>query len=589
MASVPKTRFLLAVVAGLAWTVSFPKPGLAGVAWIVPGIVLASALGSSSKQSFLLGYITGIVHYLTSLYWLLYNPFPWGAAAGWLALSCYLALYPGCWAWVCVKLAPGRSARPNLPVVNEQLGAGFLGALTELTNSSWSKRSVWCIECATIWVALEMVRARLLTGFPWNLLGVSQQPVETLIQVASVTGVYGISFLVAWVSVAILCAALRLFASARELNKARMATAGVGPAGGILMVGGNSFVPRMLWLTWTAEVALPLLVVLAICAWGAGKLLHQEGQKREIRLALVQPSIPQRLVFDPLESTNRFNTIMKLTELAVETHPDVLVWPEASLPSFDLSHFQALTNLIAQHRVWMIFGADDVVPKPLPATEEYDYFNSAFLFDPSGSFVATYRKRHLVVFGEYIPFERWLPAMRYLTPVKASFTPGEQPVRFELDNPRAVTSVLICFEDVLPHLVREHVDPDTDFLLNLTNDAWFGESAAQWQHACNAAFRAVENGLPLVRCTNNGLTCWIDAFGRLRDVGFGDPNDVYAAGFKVVRVPLLDEGTRRVPTFYTQHGDVFGWVCVVLAGAALASKTFQYVGRHGRRPGNRCF
>jgi apolipoprotein N-acyltransferase len=124
--------------------------------------------------------------------------------------------------------------------------------------------------------------------------------------------------------------------------------------------------------------------------------------------------------------------------------------------------------------------------------------------------------------------------------------------------------VLICFEDIFPHHTREYVDEDTDFLLNLTNNGWFGEGAAQWQHAANAVFRAVENGVPLVRCTNNGLTCWVDERGRMYDIYFPGTGDIYGVGFKLVKVPLLG-GRKREATFYRRHGDLFGWSCVAWA------------------------
>src|SRR5207249_930586 len=189
------------------------------------------------------------------------------------------------------------------------------------------------------------------------------------------------------------------------------------------------------------------------------------------------------------------------------------------------------------------------------------FFNASFLLNPRGELVAKYHKRRLVIFGEYVPLERWLPFMKYLTPIGGSFTPGDQPVPFRLTQPQAFVSTLICFEDVFPHLSREYVEDDTDFLLNLTNNGWFDESAAQWQHAANAVFRAVENGLPLVRCANNGLTCWVDAQGRMQDVYFPGTQDIYGAGIKLIQVPLLD-GSRREPTFYRRHGDAFGWSCV---------------------------
>jgi apolipoprotein N-acyltransferase len=154
-----------------------------------------------------------------------------------------------------------------------------------------------------------------------------------------------------------------------------------------------------------------------------------------------------------------------------------------------------------------------------------------------------------------------------------SFTPGTGPVTFVAPDLQLKTSVLICFEDVFPHLVREYVEDDTDFLLNLTNNGWFGESAAQWQHAASAVFRAVENGLPLVRCANNGLTCWVDAQGRMKEVYFPGTKDVYGPGFKIVEVPLLDR--KRPPTFYRRHGDLFGWSCVAWSALAVG-RTFLW-------------
>jgi apolipoprotein N-acyltransferase len=140
-------------------------------------------------------------------------------------------------------------------------------------------------------------------------------------------------------------------------------------------------------------------------------------------------------------------------------------------------------------------------------------------------------------------------------------------VSFRLGERGAKTSVLICFEDTFPHFVREYVEDDTDFLLNLTNNGWFGESAAQWQHAANAVFRAVENGLPLVRCANNGLTCVVDGQGRMQEVFFPGTRDIYGPGFKVAQVPLRTGAARRT-TMYRRYGDWFGWSCVALGALA---------------------
>ena len=125
---------------------------------------------------------------------------------------------------------------------------------------------------------------------------------------------------------------------------------------------------------------------------------------------------------------------------------------------------------------------------------------------------------------------------------------------------------------MFPHYAREHAGGDIDFLVNITNDGWFGESAAQWQHAANAAFRAVENGVPLVRCANNGVSCWMDRCGAMQNVAFADSTDVYRAGFKIVTVPLPSAETKPHRTFYNLHGDVFGWGCVVVTAVILAPR-----------------
>jgi apolipoprotein N-acyltransferase len=255
--------------------------------------------------------------------------------------------------------------------------------------------------------------------------------------------------------------------------------------------------------------------------------------------------------------------------------PDLLVWPEASVPNmlrYDDAIREGVLKLIRKHRVWAIVGTDDaeILNRDQPGKEIIKYYNSSFALSPDGFLAGVYRKRQLVIFGEYIPFVNYLKFLKYLSPAgENSFTPGEAPVPFKLDNLGVVVSVLICFEDVFPHVARHYVKEDTDFLLNLTNNGWFGESAAQWQHAATAVFRAVENDIPLVRCTNNGLTCWVERTGAMREVYFDNSNDVYKSGFKIVAVPLLSQNEKRGLTFYTRNGDVFGWSCFAITVASL--------------------
>ncbi len=532
-----KARYGIAVLAGLALAASFPKMNVAGLAWIAPGMMLLCAAAQPPRVAFRLGYVAGLAHYLASLYWLLFIPFPAGAVAGWLALSAYLALYPAAWVWLCWRFAPAATADPLRTSHLDLIGArGSPTQFDALLTAKWWPRAGWAFLCAVLWVAFEMVLARFLSGFPWNLLGVSQHRMVPLTQIASIAGVYGVSFLVAWFSVALALAFLRVVRQP------------------VLRAG------------WLLELHPALIVLLGAMLFGVHRLRQPTDVDRELKVALVQPSIPQLLIWDHSEDANRFEKIMDLSRRALAAKPDLLIWPESSMPNLTEDNFRAITNLIAAGKVWMILGADDAERRSSGAGPgEVDYFNAAFLFDPDGRLVATYRKRHLVVFGEYLPWARALPFLRRIIPVPGDFTPGEKAASFHLSGPRARLSPLICFEDVIPGLTRHSADNDTDLLLNLTNDGWFGQSAAQWQQAANAVFRAVENGLPLVRCTNNGLTCWIDSLGRVRDILQSEAGDVYAAGFMVATIPLSPAGQKRAPTFYHQHGDWFGWGCVALS------------------------
>lgn len=517
-------RYGMAMLGGLLLASSFPRLSFSGAAWVAPAVILFAAGRVRGGDRFRIGYVAGLVHYLVSLYWLLFIPFPVGAITGWIALSLYLALYPAVWVWFCWWiLGGGRDTNSSF------------GAL--LMERSWASRAGWLVLCAAAWVALEMVVAHLFTGFPWNLLGTSQYRLLPLIQIAAITGVYGVSFLIVWFSLALGVALLLLVRS-----------------------------PQSRWL-WIREMFLPFMAVMSVLAFGLSELNKSSKSEATVSVALVQPSIPQTLIWDPAQNEIRFKQLLELSEKALnsEPAPEILIWPEASVPTllrYNEDIYDAITGLASRHKLWMIIGADDAeLRRTTPEPGDADYFNSSFLISPAGELVESYRKRHLVIFGEYIPFARLFPFVQGLLPIGQGFERGTAPVPFHLPELGVTTSVLICFEDNLPHLVREYVEPDTDFLLNLTNNGWFGESAAQWQHAANALFRAVENRIPLVRCTNNGLTCWIDSHGRLHNVYFEGSQDVYQAGFKRVDIPILRGGKERQFTFYHRHGDLFGWGC----------------------------
>jgi apolipoprotein N-acyltransferase len=552
-----RSRYFLAALAGLLLAVSFPKVGVAGLAWVAPGLMLAAALGKRGWESFRIGYVAGLAYYLASLYWLLLIPYRWhsiplGPAAGWLSLSAFLALYPATWVWLLSEARPAKadeggpqSGRPGV----SHGAAALVPRVGGVMSRSWGRRTVWTISGAALWVAWEMVVARLFTGFPWNQLGASQFQLTPLIQIASVTGIYGVSFLVVWVSLSLLSAGLMI----------------------VLRPTVRSI--------WVGEIFLPVIVVALVFNYGFRRLGNEPPAARTLRATLIQPSIPQTLIWDTSRDKERFLELIQLSEQALSNRTDLLIWPEAAVPSFarwDTNIYPVITNLVRQHRVWLVLGSDDIARVPQTTQGEgYEFYNASFLVNPDGEFVSRYRKRKLVIFGEYIPLVRWLPFVKWFTPIEGGFTPGIRAIPFFLRNPDVKTSVLICFEDIFPHVAREYADDDTDFLVNITNNGWFGESAAQWQHAASALFRAVENGLPLIRCSNNGLTGWVDSRGRLREVFRDDRGTIYGAGHLSADIPLLGVGEKRTPTFYHKHGDWFGRVCVGIAGAMFAGRILR--------------
>jgi apolipoprotein N-acyltransferase len=553
----------LAVIAGLLLAAAFPKPGIAGLAWVAPGLLLATALGRNRGEAFRIGYVGGLVFHLAALYWLVLIPYRWhgvpfGPIAGWLSLSAFLALYPATWVWLIVPVLPTQ------PTQRAQGDAELTSPLPrpawieQILPRRWTARVLWTLTGAAAWVGLEMIQARLFSGFPWNLLSASQYQMTPLLQVASFTGSYGVSFLIVWFSLALIAAGVML------LRRPTLRS------------------------VWIGELFLPVLAVAVVFNVGFREIRKESATPRSLDIVLIQPSIPQTLIWDSSRDDERFRGLIRLCEAALTNHVDLIIWPEAAVPKllrYDGETFEAVTGLARRHNVWMIIGADDAEPRPNTAGKEANYFNSGFLISPEGRLVERYKKRSLVIFGEYVPLSRWLPFLRWFTPIEGGFASGDRPVPFRLPNLGVQTSVLICFEDVFPGLGREAAEDDTDFLVNLTNNGWFGESAAQWQHAANAVFRAVENGLPLVRCCNNGITCWVDGRGRVREIFRDSAGSVYGAGFLRTRVPLPAPDNRRAPTFYHEHGDWFGWSCVAVLAVLTGRRAAAWRGGMPRLKG----
>ena len=513
---------LVPILIGGLLGLAFPYPGIAGLGWLMPGILILSSLYwknitqylgfcvSSNITFFSYTWLAGFSFWLISLRWLLYIPFPMGALLGWISLSAYLGIYIGVWGYLTCKLSM------RLPV--------------------WKLS----ITSAAIWVILEWIRGHFLGGFAWNMLAVSQHNVLVLTQFASIAGEYGISFIMIAFSISwsIGVCHLIIFLKKEYIRKAIESRVSI-------------HIPVMLFLR---EGLFWLLIVATVISYGTYKLTQQQRTAEKMySVCLIQPSIPQTLIWDPKENQKRFEKLIEISEKIIATNiVDLLVWPEAAIPGYiryDQDISNRISNLAQVKKVPIIFCSDDAEPSKSDAGKN-SYFNCAFFMGSNGELLGRYKKQHLVIFGEYIPLLKYLPFLQYLTPISGNYESGNEYTTFAWPSHDTPISPLICFEDSFPDEVRLHTVTRACAFVYLANAGWFGESSAQWQHLANARFRNIENGIPGIRCCNNGITCWIDKYGNVHDIFLDDLSSVYGGGGYIIHIPIQSAQTQ---TFYQKY------------------------------------
>ncbi|WP_296993839.1 apolipoprotein N-acyltransferase [Thalassospira sp. UBA1131] len=347
---------------------------------------------------------------------------------------------------------------------------------------------------AVFWVVVEYLRGHILTGFPWNLLGHVWAIDAAPMQFASVVGVYGLSFVTA------------LFAT---LPAAFVA----GKPGKIAALGG---------------------VMITVALWGGGavRLMMVGPAETEVALSelpadvpivqIVQPNIPQREKWLPELQNQHFSLLLDMSRRPETLRPDqkrIVIWPETAATFFVETQTQARMQMAG------VLGRDDILitgaPRTYPRdTDEYKVWNAIQVIDATGHIVASFDKFHLVPFGEYVPFRSILPFPK-LTAGRTDFSAGPGPQTLSVDGMPSF-SPLICYEVIFPGAVIDD-DHQPDWLLNVTNDGWFGHSAGPYQHMAAARFRTIEEGRPLVRAAYTGVSVVFDAYGRkLTDLGLGE-------------------------------------------------------------------
>lgn len=379
----------------------------------------------------------------------------------------------------------------------------------------------WSLAAAPfVWVGGEWVRGQILSGFPWGLLGYSQYRQLAVIQIAEATGVYGVSFLIVAVNAA-LAAALAL---------------GVRRAAG----GG-------------ACAALLLIVTLA---FGFARLSAPAPQ-RTLQVALIQPSIEQSLKWDPAYQQETLRVYTALTREAGTAKPAIILWPETAAPIFLRRDPRLVVELEALSRevgAPLLVGSVD--------GDRRGVYNSAFLLTGRG-ITAKYDKIHLVPFGEYVPLSGIIGFVRGWAEFISEFQAGTAPKVFREEPPSF--GVVICYEGIFPELFRRFVAGGAEYMVNITNDAWFGTTSGPWQHLAMLPFRAVENGVAIARAANTGVSASVEPSGRIgRTLGLSE------RGVLGVALPL-----RQRTTWYARFGDLFAYAALAVSGVALALGGFR--------------
>src|SRR5262249_39084861 len=449
----------LAAASGILLALSFPKFGHPALAWVALAPLLVSLAGTTLRRAFILGVLVGILYFTGTLYWVTRVMVLYGDLQVWVAvlvnaaLILYLSLFPGLFALVMrrLQIAYGRRAL---------LAAPFA------------------------WAATELGRKDLFTGFPWVLLGYSQTSVLPIAQLASLVGVYGVSMLVASVSAA--AAAVVTNAKAAKTAKA--------------------FLP----------LAVVTVVTMAIAVWGARRVAGSELTRTgdAIRIGIVQGNVSLGERSDPARVPIIFESYLEMTRQAIARGAEFVIWPESATPfAYESDPVSAarIRMLAQQTGVPILLGSDQILPpgKGVPAL----YYNSAYLIRPDGTTGGTYRKMHLVPFGEYVPAKRIFFFAAPLVEAVSDFSAGDEATLLPVGSHKISTA--ICYEVVYPDLVRRFVAGGSELLTTITNDAWFGETSAPYQHFEQAAMRAIEEGRYLVRSANTGVSGIVDPYGRV--------------------------------------------------------------------------
>ncbi len=519
---VKRYRYLLAASSGIVLFCSFPNVNFFPLAWIalVPLLVALEPV-ENWKSAFCVGYVAGFLFFAGLLLAIvLLYPYAniFATLLGYILLVGYTALYFAVFSVLVHKLP-------------------------------WQSGVLFPLGVAAIWVSLEWVRSWLLTGFPWGNIGYSQWNYLPGIQIASLTGVYGISFVIVLFNAGIATLIRR----------------------------------RQEWRKELMTVIVPCLLAVICLIYGYAAIARSENTPpKNIKVALVPGNIPQIEKWQPENVGKILKQYLNSTRKVAAKNPDVIVWPETTVRGGMLSGEWAVQ---VSYRQWKkfhnlfkeTFGEIGGIPMLIGATDLDAFgniYNRVISVSSDGKILGKYAKMHLVPFGEYVPLADFLPNFVQFHPFEHGKTVNLLPITnvaaLQTNNEITEVGTSICFESAFPNHFRQFVKKGANAMGILTNDAWFTGTAFPELHLAMAPLRAVENRIAIFRCANGGYTCVVDNFGRIT-TSFVTPQT--EKEFMIADVPL-SEGKQ---TFYTQYGDWLPILCLVLSILCIA---YRVVLRH---------
>ena len=514
MSQWPLRHILLAAATGILLPICFPKFDFGLLAWVVL-IPLHIALdGSRRTQAFWLGWLSGMIAFTGIMSWVVtamhtYGKVPLVVSYGiMLLLTAYLGLFVGVYS----------------------AGVVWFRMLVP-------RYGLFAAPC--LWVTLELLRTYLFSGLPWSLLGYSQYHQLDLIQIADHLGVYGVTFLIVLTNVALAELYLWLMPLFRGFRPAR--------------------------LPWELVTTSAMLISLS-WAYSTSLIVSEESlrPKTTLQIGVVQPNIDQSMKWDQGFRDETLRRYDHLTE-SFGYGTDLIVWPEAATPFIyerePLYQLQ-LVAMAARASAPLLFGSPAI--RFDPDRKPY-LLNSAYLLSAEGNLLGRYDKQHLVPFGEYIPLKSSvLFFLEKFVEGIGDFQPGPGPTILSFQprlvgdsvSPRSVKfGVLICYEVIFPDLVRRMAAGGAEFLVTITNDAWFGDSSAPAQHFSMVVLRSVENHRAFARAANTGISGFIDPFGRILK-----SSPIFTQTAFQASIPV-----RQPHTFYSRYGDVFAYGCMIIS------------------------